>query len=67
MKAYLLLCFFLLFYSINSYIKDNYEILCKNDRRKCYNGCIQMVKTHSKDCELRCKRNYFKCLAINGH
>ena len=66
MKAYLLLCFLLLFYSINSYTEDNYNKLCEKDRRSCYNGCMKMVKTRIKECELRCKRNFFKCIN-NGY
>ena len=67
MKAYLLLCFFLLFYSINSHTKDNYQKKCEYVRRKCYDGCLQMKVTVVKDCELGCSRNYYKCLAINGN
>jgi len=67
MKAYLLLCFFLLFYSNNSHIKDNNRKKCEYAKSGCYNACFDVHVTRQKDCYLGCNRNYYKCLALNGN
>ncbi len=65
MKAFLLLCFFLLFYSINSL--TNNQKKCEYSRERCYNSCMEVRTIHRKDCYLGCKRNYYKCLSFNGN
>ena len=60
MKSYLLLCFFLLFYSINSQQKCGYV------RERCLFSCRNNIVT-SKECRISCERNYYKCLAHNAH
>ncbi len=67
MKAYILLCFFLLFYSINSHTKDNNQKQCGNYRVRCRRACIDVHITRKYDCELRCEKDYYKCLALNGN
>ena len=65
MKAFLLLCFFLLFYSINSL--TNNQKKCKDFRERCYNSCMDVRTIQRKDCLINCGRNYYKCLSFNGN
>ena len=56
MRAYLLICFFLLFYSISS--QDH----CEKKRQDCFASCTKFTNYQSyKECKVKCNRNYFKC------
>ena len=67
MKAYLLLCFFLLFYSINSQTRENNRKKCEIARSVCNKKCNDVHLARLKNCHLVCDRNYYKCLALYGN
>ena len=62
MRAYLLICFFLLFYSISSNTKFNYQDNCEKKRKECISSCKKFANYGSyKECKIKCNRDYFKC------
>ena len=69
MKAYLLLCFFLLFYSINSSTKNTYQSPCKQQKNTCLASCAKLNKnlsTYYSYCQWKCERRYTDCLFVEG-
>ena len=67
MKTYLLICFFLLFNSINSYAtklskKDQCDFIRK---KKCNPQCNQWIKfgvSLYNRCMFQCRKNYIICM-----
>ena len=69
MKAYLLICFFLLFYSINSITQYNYKEGCEIARQKCNASCSKLNRIGNslyQQCKFKCKVNYNECLIRNS-
>ena len=65
MKAYLLLCFFLLFHLINSNKRDTVQNHCDQQRNSCMASFSILNKKFSSlysRCELRCRNRYINCL-----
>ena len=60
MRVYLLICFFLLFYSISSKFNDPDH--CEKKQKECITSCTKFANYGSyKECKMKCKRDYFKC------
>ena len=70
MKAYALLFFLLLFYSINSNTKNiNRREECKNKLEKCNASCAKYKNFGTsliKNCRFKCQMDYSKCIFFNG-
>ena len=59
MKTYLLICFILLFYSINSVTKEN----CKTAVDSCNDHCETYSLISSKiNCQRYCSKAYYECV-----
>ncbi len=57
MKTYLLICFILLFYSINSITKEN----CAHLNKTCTNYCGAYPPSFQENCKIGCSRKCNEC------